>query len=1246
MPIIIEHSQGYLVKQRLIDESNSAVSSGDWATVSIGGNSIDVTKRTNIVVYPTADTDINSFGGGIDAQRIVLVNGSSSYDLNMKLSVIGHDSTFVLLPGHSATYIYNAATYVWAFEGTSEFIGEMKYIYMRAATQPITPDFEDYVPVDWFAVPPEPNIDEDPLWMSFAVVVGVKPKDIWATPLQLDGVVGLCGPAGLCGLVGFCGIQGLCGPQGVQGAQGEVGACGVPGLCGPQGVQGAQGVVGFCGVQGLCGPQGVQGAQGVVGFCGIQGLCGPQGVQGAQGVVGFCGVQGLCGPQGVQGSQGIQGLCGQTGLCGPQGVQGSQGVQGLCGQTGLCGPQGVQGSQGVQGLCGQTGLCGPQGVQGAQGVQGLCGQTGLCGPQGVQGSQGVQGLCGQTGLCGPQGVQGSQGVQGLCGLIGLCGPQGVQGAQGICGPQGSQGICGPQGNAGIQGIDGEQGPQGYCGAQGPRSWSYSIAQNTNLWVMFGVNHDNTGADYITTHTPIISTLSINSAIFMLFNPISNKHYLMWSLNACTITVTLDGVSQTISPNTNGEGSLELTSGWALLTVSQSGEANEFRFYDWTLNTYAVLDNGISVNIRPGGPKGAVGDCGPQGACGLVGNCGAQGIQGLCGIQGTQGIQGLCGPQGAQGIQGLCGPQGSQGIQGSCGLQGLCGIQGAQGIQGLCGSQGSQGIQGLCGPQGSQGIQGNCGPIGLCGVQGTQGIQGLCGPQGAQGIQGVCGPQGAQGIQGNCGLQGLCGAQGTQGIQGLCGPQGAQGLCGIQGTQGIQGLCGPQGAQGIQGLCGPQGAQGIQGVCGPQGICGIQGQQGPQGLCGQQGAQGICGIQGQQGPQGLCGQQGAQGICGIQGQQGPQGPCGPCGAQGIQGAQGPTGFCGGQGVLGTVLASGVTINAGGYFRIGSGDKDDTLTGIWIDDTEIVAQDGNGTDTVRIGVDGSFYAIKGTIAGFTIEETWLYTGTISTTKIVINAASDSIYARPLGAGANTKYVMLGQTHDGTNWTGNYGISAVDGSNRMLFRIDDSVKSIAGWNFDYQSFSNITTGTGIELSVGTTKNVTTGFSVFNPSSPKLFIGDSTYFLDWNNGSGSGTTGKLTIKGDIIGSRFSTESTNVFDGSNGTYASLHHVSGTPILFMEKFTDTSNYTIVNFTPGSIVNSVAGFLYATLVSAGTTIGLIEMGCGNTADSAFIKIDSMHVARWRGRFATDPTTNNREGDMGYHTGTSVVRLYTNGAWTNV
>ncbi|HLD98275.1 MAG TPA: hypothetical protein VI815_03035 [Candidatus Nanoarchaeia archaeon] len=1036
MPIIIEHSQGYLVKQRLIDESNSAVSSGDWATVSIGGNSIDVTKRTNIVVYPTADTDINSFGGGIDAQRIVLVNGSSSYDLNMKLSVIGHDSTFVLLPGHSATYIYNAATYVWAFEGTSEFIGEMKYIYMRAATQPITPDFEDYVPVDWFAVPPEPNIDEDPLWMSFAVVVGVKPKGNWATPLQLDGVVGLCGPAGLCGLVGFCGIQGLCGPQGVQGAQGEVGACGVPGLCGPQGVQGAQGVVGFCGVQGLCGPQG------------------------------------------------------------------------------------------------------------------------------VQGSQGIQGLCGQTGLCGPQGVQGSQGVQGLCGLIGLCGPQGVQGAQGICGPQGSQGICGPQGNAGIQGIDGEQGPQGYCGAQGPRSWSYSIAQNTNLWVMFGVNHDNTGADYITTHTPIISTLSINSAIFMLFNPISNKHYLMWSLNACTITVTLDGVSQTISPNTNGEGSLELTSGWALLTVSQSGEANEFRFYDWTLNTYAVLDNGISVNIRPGGPKGAVGDCGPQGACGLVGNCGAQGIQGLCGIQGTQGIQGLCGPQGAQGIQGLCGPQGSQGIQGSCGLQGLCGIQGAQGIQGLCGSQGSQGIQGLCGPQGSQGIQGNCGPIGLCGVQGTQGIQGLCGPQGAQGIQG---------------------------------------------------------------LCGPQGAQGIQGVCGPQGICGIQGQQGPQGLCGQQGA---------------------QGICGIQGQQGPQGPCGPCGAQGIQGAQGPTGFCGGQGVLGTVLASGVTINAGGYFRIGSGDKDDTLTGIWIDDTEIVAQDGNGTDTVRIGVDGSFYAIKGTIAGFTIEETWLYTGTISTTKIVINAASDSIYARPLGAGANTKYVMLGQTHDGTNWTGNYGISAVDGSNRMLFRIDDSVKSIAGWNFDYQSFSNITTGTGIELSVGTTKNVTTGFSVFNPSSPKLFIGDSTYFLDWNNGSGSGTTGKLTIKGDIIGSRFSTESTNVFDGSNGTYASLHHVSGTPILFMEKFTDTSNYTIVNFTPGSIVNSVAGFLYATLVSAGTTIGLIEMGCGNTADSAFIKIDSMHVARWRGRFATDPTTNNREGDMGYHTGTSVVRLYTNGAWTNV
>jgi hypothetical protein len=106
-------------------------------------------------------------------------------------------------------------------------------------------------------------------------------------------------------------------------------------------------------------------------------------------------------------------------------------------------------------------------------------------------------------------------------------------------------------------------------------------------------------------------------------------------------------------------------------------------------------------------------------------------------------------------------------------------------------------------------------------------------------------------------------------------------------------------------------------------------------------------------------QGVQGITGVQGAQGPigstgvQGPAGITGVQGAQGAQGPTGL------LGVSLTHSVSIGAGGYFKIGSGTKDSTLSGIQIDDTEFVGQL-TGVDQVVIGTDGSIIAGGGEVA----------------------------------------------------------------------------------------------------------------------------------------------------------------------------------------------------------------------------------------------------------------------------------------------
>ena len=245
-----------------------------------------------------------------------------------------------------------------------------------------------------------------------------------------------------------------------------------------------------------------------------------------------------------------------------------------------------------------------------------------------------------------------------------------------------------------------------------------------------------------------------------------------------------------------------------------------------------------------------------------------------------------------------------------------------------------------------------------------------------------------------------------------------------------------------------------------------------------------------------------------------------------------------------------------------------------------------------------------------------------KVIINATQKSIYARPLGSGTNTKYVMVGQTHDGANWTGYYGISAVDGNNNWLFRIDDYEKRIAGWNFDYQRFYNISASTGIELSTGTSKTITTGFAVWNPSSPKLFIGSSSSYMDWNNINAN----KLTVSGDILSSRFSTISD--FNESNNTNFVI--IAG-EYLHSRKIISSLTYDLL--LSGNFLSVQASDIaYHIAMYAETP----ERG------GSRIQIDYKNVPKFHGILSSAPTVNCRPGDFYINTSNKVY-IYDGSTW---
>ena len=305
----------------------------------------------------------------------------------------------------------------------------------------------------------------------------------------------------------------------------------------------------------------------------------------------------------------------------------------------------------------------------------------------------------------------------------------------------------------------------------------------------------------------------------------------------------------------------------------------------------------------------------------------------------------------------------------------------------------------------------------------------------------------------------------------------------------------------------------------------------------------------------------------------------------------------------ILVQAGAYNDGGYARYGFSIWDHTANAFLL----------------NVGFSPSLNNYVAKLGNWNLTKDWLAD---DNQKVVINATAQSIYARPLGSGSSTKYVMVGQTHNGSNWTGYYGISAVDGNNNWLFRIDDYEKKIAGWNFDYQRLYNISGSTGIELSTGTSKTVTTGFAVWNPSSPKMFIGNSTSYMDWNNVMAN----TLTIAGTLVSSKVST-GTN-FNESSGNYAKMEGNKFFTIDY-STYASSGHYYQANLTPYGVYVADLGASPQWAFRA------------NAIDRS-VDINGRKLIKFHGVLSSAPTSSLDPGDIYINTEYKVF-IYDGSTW---
>jgi len=198
----------------------------------------------------------------------------------------------------------------------------------------------------------------------------------------------------------------------------------------------------------------------------------------------------------------------------------------------------------------------------------------------------------------------------------------------------------------------------------------------------------------------------------------------------------------------------------------------------------------------------------------------------------------------------------------------------------------------------------------------------------------------------------------------------------------------------------------------------------------------------------------------------------------------------------------------------------------------------------------------------EQSWTLTrqtGTSSQTiykgAVVLDygTSGDAVIERTV-IGSNAPYGRVATWTSNPYTGGNYEVL-------VQYGILDGISGLSGAGFyakDNIYISDVSGGTGIEFVSSTTKSVTSGFSAWNPSNPKLFVGNSNYYLDWNNLS----AGVLNMKGSIvitggsgIGNLTDANLDNIDDGSTYGRILQTDISAGHILLSETVGDLDDVT-------------------------------------------------------------------------------------------
>lgn len=208
----------------------------------------------------------------------------------------------------------------------------------------------------------------------------------------------------------------------------------------------------------------------------------------------------------------------------------------------------------------------------------------------------------------------------------------------------------------------------------------------------------------------------------------------------------------------------------------------------------------------------------------------------------------------------------------------------------------------------------------------------------------------------------------------------------------------------------------------------------------------------------------------------------------------------------------------------------------------------------------------LSGWNIDYYRIYS---SNKAVQLRSDRSSLFINTSGS---VKEVSVGQTYDGSAWTGNYGLAVVDSSDNYLFRADSGGTSIAGWNFTTSEL----TGTNARLrssgvlSLGSADGWVTANSIYiDGASSRMSIGSGFQY----------TGGSLTINGSasIAGWNITSGSINKdmpdnygllsLDSGNGSYRIRREGSG---------------SIVDISMGNTYNGDYTAKYGFLISVGGT----------------------------------------------------------------